>query len=376
MSTSTPQSVLPVAEPDLTELEERYVLDAVRSGWVSSIGEYVNRFEHLVGKLAETPHAVAVANGTVALHLALVAMKIGPGDEVIIPDLTFAATAAAVVQAGATPVLVDVSATSWCLDPELVETAVTPRTRAIIAVHLFGHPCQMDALSTIAKKHGLRLIEDAAEAHGARFDGKRVGGLGDAGCFSFYGNKLVTTGEGGAITLHDSDLMQRVRFLKDHAMRPERRYFHTEVGYNYRLTNLQAALGCAQLERFETILQKKQNLLSMYRATQCVEGATLNPHVPPAEPVCWLVSVRLAQLKTRDQQQGVIENMRRDYGVDSRPFFVPMHELPPYQGLRLVKHGTSVASSLATQGLCLPSSSKMTSHDVDRVWSALRACLA
>jgi len=349
-------------------------MDAVRSGWVSSIGPYVDRLEASIAALAGTPHAVAVSNGTVALHLALMARGIGPGAEVIVPDLTFAATAAAVVHAGATPVLVDVQRETWCLDPELVERAITPRTRAIIAVHLFGHPAEMNALASIARRRGLFLIEDAAEAHGARFDGRPVGGIGDVGCFSFYGNKLVTTGEGGALTTHDPEYAARLRFLKDHAMRPERRYYHEEAGYNYRITNLQAALGCAQLERFEQILARKQALLSLYRRSCPREDIALNPAVAPAQPVCWLVCALLPEAR-KSSTAAVLERMKAEHGVDSRPFFVPMHALPPYAGATLIKKDRSVAAELRERGVCLPSSNKLRDSDVSRVWAALSAYL-
>jgi perosamine synthetase len=369
------EPILPVAEPDLSELEERYVLDAVRSGWVSSIGPYVDRFEELVAGMAGTSCAVAVSNGTVALHLALVARGIGPGAEVIVPDLTFAATAAAVVHAGATPVLVDVRRDTWCIDPELVEQAITQRTRAIIAVHLFGHPAEMTELAAIAKGHGLLLIEDAAEAHGARHAGKPVGSLGDVGCFSFYGNKLVTTGEGGALTTDDADYAARLRFLKDHAMRPQRRYFHEDAGYNYRITNLQAALGCAQLERFDAILAKKSALLSVYRATCPREDLVLNPVVAPAQPVCWLVCALLPQTHGHSSTANVLARMKAEHGVDSRPFFLPMHTLPPYASATLIKRDRSVAAELADRGVCLPSSNKLRETDVARVWTALASSL-
>lgn len=366
---------LPVAEPDLTSLEERYVLDALRSGWVSSIGEYLERFEAKFAALCGVEHCVALANGTVALHVALAARGLQPGDEVIVPDLTFVATAAAVLHAGGTPVLVDVDPRTWCLDPELVERAVSPRTRAIIPVHLLGHPADMTALRAIADRSSLFLLEDAAEAHGARWEGRTVGSIGDAGCFSFYGNKLLTTGEGGCITTNDASYAQHVRFLKDHAMSRERRYFHPEVGYNYRLTNLQAAMGCAQIERFQELLGKKSNVLAWYREALDGSGITLNPQSKGADTVCWLVAALLPGEWSTERLNKVIGRLR-EHGIDSRPFFVPMHELPPYQALRF-EHGAEVVSSrLAVRGLCLPSSGRLTRADVDRVAHRLRSILS
>lgn len=364
---------LPVAEPDLGPLEERFVLEAVRSGWVSSIGEFIDRLEREFAQFCGVKHCIALSNGTVALHLALVARGVGSGDEVIVPDLTFVATAAAVVHAGATPVLVDVDPTTMCIDPELVERAITPRTKAIIPVHLFGHPAAMDALRDIAKKHGVFLLEDAAEAHGARQGGRRVGSLGDAGTFSFYGNKLITTGEGGCITTDDDGYAKKVRFLKDHAMSPERRYFHPEVGFNYRMTNLQAAIGCAQLSRFEEMRARKAAVLEMYR--EGLEGSdiTLNPSGSGVETVCWLVTAQLPGEWSSDRLAALMRRMREEHSVDTRPFFVPLHALPPYRGATFISRGAAVSSALESSGLCLPSSNRLTRDDVLRVMTALRS---
>lgn len=364
---------LPVAEPNLSDLERRYAHEAIDSGWVSSLGPFIERFEKGFAALSGAEHCVAVSNGTVAIHLALVAARIGQGDEVIVPDLTFAATAAAVVHAGAMPVLVDVDPKTWCIDPALVASAVTPRTKAILAVHLFGHPAHMTALRDVARRHGLLLIEDAAEAHGAKFDGRPVGGLGDMACFSFYGNKLITTGEGGAVTTGDAALAKRLRFLKDHAMSPERRYFHPEVGFNYRMTNIQAAIGTAQIERFPEMLAAKQAVLARYRAAfaRVVPDVVLNPVVPPAEPVCWMVSALLPGAWDEARQRALMSLLKSEHQVDSRPFFVPMSELTPYAGCRVVRGGTDVSRDLSRRGVCLPSSSALTEADVERVAHAV-----
>ena len=245
---------LPVAEPDLGPLEERYLLDAFQSGWISSIGEYIQRFEEGFAKFCGAGHGIAVSSGTVAIHLALLAAGVGPGDEVIVPTLTFVGTVSPVKYVGATPVFVDSEPEIGTLDPQAVEKAITSRTKAIIVVHLYGHPADMDPILDIARKYELIVIEDAAEAHGAKYKGRPVGSFGNCATFSFYGNKILTTGEGGMIVTNDKDLADRIRFLKDHAMDPNRRYWHPEVGYNYRITNLQAAIGCAQLERFNELL--------------------------------------------------------------------------------------------------------------------------
>jgi len=364
---------IPVAEPDLGPLEERYVMEAVRSGWVSSIGAFIDRFEKGFADYCGARHAIMLSNGTVAIHLCLVARGIGPGDEVIVPDLTFVATASAVKHAGATPVLVDVDPATYCIDPQHVESAITPRTKAIIAVHLFGHPANMTALREIADRHGLFLVEDAAEAHGARWLGKAVGGLGDAATFSFYGNKVLTTGEGGCITTNDDAFAARVRFLKDHAMSRERRYFHPEVGFNYRMTNIQAALGCAQLERAAEILSRKAQVLAWYR--EALEGSPvrLNPTVRPAEPICWLV---VALLPRGSEDVAQVGAALSDAAVDTRPFFVPLSKLPPYAGCRLVARDAPVSHDLADRGICLPSSTRLSRADVARVAEVLQKSFA
>jgi len=363
---------LSVAEPDLSELEEEYILEAVRSGWISSMGPFIDRFEQAFAKFCGTKHAVAVANGTVALHLALVAKGIGPGDEVLIPSLTFVATASAVRHAGAEPVLVDVRPEDWCMDPDLIECAVTPRTKSIIPVHLFGYPACMREICDIAQRHSLFVLEDAAEAHGAMYENSPVGSLGDAAAFSFYGNKLVTTGEGGAITTNDTEFAARVRFLKDHAMSKERRYYHPDVGFNYRMTNLQAALGCAQLERYQQIRNSKDRLLNWYREAMNTLPLSLNPIPPHSGSVCWLVAGLLPEGMTIEQREELMHRLRSQHGIDTRPFFVPLFQNPPYANCRKVqKSQKSVAEDLAERGICLPSSNSLTKTDVARVAKCL-----
>ncbi len=366
---------LPVAEPDLGPREEQYVLEAVRSGWVSSIGPFIDRFEKNFARFCGVEHCVALSNGTVALHVALLARGIGPGDEVIVPDLTFVATAAAVVHAGATPVLVDVDPRTFALDVDLVKTALSDKTRAIIPVHLYGQPAPIRAIREVVGPD-IFILEDAAEAHGATFGGRRVGALGDAAAFSFYGNKLLTTGEGGCLTTDDATFAKRVRFLKDHAMSADRRYWHPEVGFNYRMTNLQAALGCAQLERYESMAHRKAEILEQYRQELGDTGIRLNANRDDgANPVCWLVTALLPGRWSEQRQADLAALLRRDHAVDVRPFFVPVHMMPPYRRYRHVTRGDSVASDLHVRGLCLPSSNKLARADVARVAGALKAGL-
>ncbi|MEN9422652.1 MAG: hypothetical protein RL122_35, partial [Pseudomonadota bacterium] len=257
---------LPVSRPTITKKEIEYVTAAIASGWVSSLGEYITAFEEKFAEFCGTKYALTCSNGTTSLHLALVTMGISVGDEIIMPDLTFIATANAAKYVGAVPVLVDIERDTLCIDPAAIEAAITEKTKAIMPVHLYGHPANMPAIMAIAEKYNLLVIEDAAEAHGAEVNGKRVGSWGHCGSFSFYGNKVITSGEGGMITTDDEALYTRAKYLRDHAMSPTKRYWHTEVGFNYRMTNLQAALGLAQLERIDEILAKKQEAFEWYEA--------------------------------------------------------------------------------------------------------------
>jgi perosamine synthetase len=309
-------------------------------------------------------HCVALANGTVAIHLALKVLGIGEGDEVIVPDLTFVATANAVALAGATPVIADVRPSDWCLDPESVARLITPRTRALLPVHVYGHPAAMDELRDLARAHDLRVIEDAAEAHGAEYRGRRVGGLGDCATFSFYGNKIITTGEGGALTTDFAEIAERARFLRDHGMSKERRYWHTEIGYNYRMTNLQAALGVAQLGRVNQLIGQRDRILEMYRARLEPHGFTLNPRLDDTRPVNWITCVLLDRVDRAHRDQ-VIAAMKA-MGVDTRPFFYPLCDLPMYK-----QPGNSVASDLSCRGLSLPTYPGLSEAEIDCVCAAL-----
>lgn len=367
---------IPVAAPVIGEREIAYVNDAVRSGWVSSIGPYIDRFESDFARWVGVRHAVAVSNGTVALHLALHALGLGPGDEVVIPDLTFAATAHAVLQTGATPVLADVEADTFCIDPVAVARALSPRTRAILPVHLYGHPADMNALRELARPRGIHLLEDAAEAHGATIGGARVGSLGEVAAFSLYGNKIITTGEGGILTTDDDALAARLRFLKDHGMSKERRYFHTELAFNYRMTNLSAALGVAQLEQVDAFVAKKRQLMALYREGLAGCDLALSVERPGYTSVYWMASAVLGDgvRSTRDE----VAVRLRAAGIDSRPFFAPMSDLPHLTALRRVgRDGDAcpVSARLSARGLNLPSGCALRPEDIARVCVALRAAL-
>lgn len=352
---------LPVAEPFLGEEELRYVSECVLSGWVSSAGKFVTRFEELFAKRCGVEHAIAVSNGTAALHVALVALGVGPGDEVIVPTLTFIATANAVTYTGARPVFADSDPVTWNADPEAVAAAITPRTKAIVPVHLYGHPADLDAIAAAAG--GIPIVEDAAEAHGALYKGRCVGSFGLAGTFSFYGNKIVTTGEGGMVVTNDGELASRIRRLRDHGMDPGRRYWHPVLGFNYRLTNLQAAVGLAQLEKLDEILAAKRLVADRYASgLRGLSGITLPPGEPWARSVHWLYSILV------DDRDAVMEALELA-GIESRPFFTPIHQQPLYAaGERL-----PVAEGLAERGLSLPSSVTLTPAEIERVVGVLAA---
>ncbi|MBC7334373.1 MAG: DegT/DnrJ/EryC1/StrS aminotransferase family protein, partial [Actinobacteria bacterium] len=257
--------MIPVLEPSIGKEEIRSVLKAVKSGWVSSKGEFIEKFEKKFADYHRVKEAVSTSNGTTALHLALKSLGIEKNDEVIVPVLTFAATANAVIYCNAKPVFVDIHPKYWCIDPQKIEEKITEKTRAIIPVHLYGHPCDMDWITDIAEDHGLYVVEDAAESHGAEYKGKKVGTFGDIACFSFYGNKIITTGEGGMCITNNEELAKEMRILRDHGMRPDKKYWHDKIGFNYRMTNLQAALGIVQLKKLDKFINKKRKIAKIYR---------------------------------------------------------------------------------------------------------------
>lgn len=359
----------PVSQPSIGPKEIEYVTDAVSSGWVSSIGAYIELFESKFAEFCGTRYAVAVSNGTTALHLALIGLGVTPQDEVIIPDLTFVATANAVKYVGARVVVVDIDRDSLCIDVRAVSRAITPKTRAIIPVHLYGHPADMQPLMVVAKEHGVAVIEDAAEAHGATYRGVRVGSIGDAGVFSFYGNKVITSGEGGMITSNSRDLVDRLRFLRDHAMSPTRRYWHTEVGFNYRLTNLQAALAVAQLERIEEFLDKRREIMGWYREELggC-HGLKVNRQLEGCKNAFWMVCLEVDGMD-EDRRVEFMRLLRRN-GVDSRPYFYPVSDLPMYDRAK-----TAVTHEIFRKGINLPSYVDLTREDVASIGKIVRSAL-
>lgn len=313
--------MIPVAIPDLSGNEALYVQRAMESTWISSSGAYLDMFERKFGELCEVDHCLAVSNGTVALHLAMLALDVRPGDEVLVPSLTYIATANAVRYVGATPVFVDVDPNTWCIDPALLEDAITPRTKGIIAVHLYGHPADMDAINQLAAIHGLWVVEDAAEAHLAEYKGRRVGSMSRIATFSFFGNKVLTSGEGGAITLNDPNLAVRARALRGQGMDPDRRYFFPVVGYNFRLTNIAAAILCAQVERVNKIIQRRNEVFSEYeKLLSSVSGISFQPVAPWAKRTPWLFCITVDKTLYGHDRDSLAAFLLEN-GVDTRPFF-------------------------------------------------------
>jgi perosamine synthetase len=344
---------LPVAEPDLSRLELRNLIDAYLSTWISSIGDYVRSFEHDFARRVGTAHGVATANGTVSLHLALAALGIGEGDEVIVPDFTFAASANTVIHVGARPVLADVDPDTWCLSVETIEKALTPRTKAIMPVHVFGRTAPMTEIMALAKARGLYVIEDCAEAHGASYDGKPIGSFGDIGSFSFFGNKIITTGEGGMCVTSDADLAARMRMLRDHGMRPDRRYWHDEPGFNFRMTNVQAAIGCAQLARMDEFLAMRRGVADLYEtALANIPGVAFPPAMSErCAPVVWF-----ACALTPAEKRPALIAACKDANIDLRPFFHGLSSMPAYRDFA---RPCPVSSRLAATGVNLPTSRKV-----------------
>jgi perosamine synthetase len=360
--------VLPVSAPALVGNELAYVTECLRSGWISGAGHFVAAFEEQFALACGVRHAVAVCNGSAALHLALLVAGVQPGDEVIVPCLTYVATANAVSYCGATPVFVDSEPGSWNLDPAAVAAAITPRTVGVIAVHLYGHPAQIDVLKAITGARGLFLIEDAAQAHGARYNGRPVGSLAHAATFSLYGNKLLTSGEGGILLTDNAQWADTARSLRNHGQDPHRRYHFTRLGFNYRMANTAAAIGLAQLEKIDWHVEHRLRNGRRYRERLAESPAIcFQTAAAAARPVYWLTSLSVtgASAISRDE---LMAHLDRE-GIETRPVFPPLHRQPVYLHERTPT--LPVAERLAATGVSLPSGAGLTSADVDRVADAI-----
>ncbi|OCB70560.1 perosamine synthetase [Flavobacterium piscis] len=360
---------IPVYQPVLNGNEKKYVNECLDSTWISSKGKFVSEFENSFADYVGVKHATTVSNGTVAIHLALLALGIGEGDEVIVPTLTYIASVNAIAYTGATPVFVDSIQESWQIDPKDVIKKITPKTKAIMAVHLYGYPCDMDALVEICKKNDLFLIEDCAEAIGTMYKGKHVGTYGDISTFSFFGNKTITTGEGGMVVTNDETLHERSVHFKGQGLAKHRQYWHDVIGYNYRMTNICAAIGLAQLENIEQVLIEKKRVADTYR--KCLENTSVIFHDPNGEDVYhsyWMCSILTNDAKQRDLLRTHLENE----GIETRPLFYPVHTMPMYSS-QYQRH--PVAENLGWRGMNLPSYPTLKTEEIEFICEKIKEVL-
>ena len=351
-----------VASPLLNGNELAYVTDCIRTNWISSQGKYVSKFEKDFSNYHNGLRAVSVCNGTVAIHLALIALNIGQGDEVIVPDFTFAASINAIIHAGAKPVLIDVNKNSWNIDTTKIENLITKKTKAIMIVHLYGLPCDIQEVINIAKKHSLLIIEDCAEALGSKYKNLPIGIFGDAATFSFYGNKTITTGEGGMVLFKNNDNADRAEMLRDHGMLKSHRYWHQEVGYNYRLTNIQAAIGVAQFERLDEFIKAKNHIATTYNSILSkYDYFQLPLQVEGYTNSYWLYTFLIKNEAPFDRNDLI--NYLNIYGIETRPVFYSLHLMPPYK-----KFGNGIdfnnSLMISKSGISLPSSVNLSINEL------------
>ena len=344
---------IPINKPSITELEISYVNDAIANGWGEKCYDYIHRFEKDFAQYQGTNHALATSSCTGAIHLALMALGVKADDEVIIPEITWIASAEPILYIGAKPVFVDVLEDTWCLDPQKVEEAITPKTKAIIVVHIYGNLCNMNEIMAIAKKHNLVVLEDAAEALGSEYYGKKAGSIADAGVFSFHGTKTMTTGEGGILVTNNEAVYEKAKILNDHgrnAKDPENKMFWMRnYGYKYKISNLQAALGCAQISRIEELVNKKREIFNWYKELLKDIPCQLNPEYENTKNSYWLPTVVFD--KSLNFDRNAFFELCKENGIDSRPFFFPLSSLPMFED----RKGNIVSYDIFERGINLPS---------------------
>lgn len=363
-----------IAVPVFRGNEKKYLNECIDTGWVSANGHFIQDFQEQFAAFCGSKYALACSNGTVTLHLIVKALGIGPGDEVIMPTLTYVATANAVAECGATPVFVDSDPDTWNVSPEAVEHAITPRTKAIIPVHLYGLSCDMTALMDISRRYCLPIIEDAAEAHGALWEGKRVGSMGKAGSFSFFGNKIITSGEGGMIVTDDEELYHHLMLLRTQGIDPSRRYWHVMRAYNYRMTNMQAAVGLAQLEDVEWHMKERRRVADTYNRLfhEKLDGyVTVQKVEKPENHVYWMNSIILTDKVKIDRDTVMAEMEERN--IEMRPLFYPMHIMPPYRDTSL---SCPVAEKLSSRGINLPSHALLDEEAIGYIVDSLQEIIS
>ncbi|MBF0207459.1 MAG: DegT/DnrJ/EryC1/StrS family aminotransferase [Oligoflexia bacterium] len=361
------KAFIPVAAPTLKGNELKYVVECLSSNWISSQGKFVTDFEESFANFIGIKHAVSVANGTVALSLALKTLGIGPGDEVIVPDFTFAATINAVFHVGATPVIVDIQRDSWCIDPLCVEKVISKKTKAIIPVHIFGQVVEMSSIMDLAKQHHLYIVEDCAEALGATWEGNSVGAFSDIACFSFFSNKIITTGEGGMCVTKSDQLNDRLRVLRDHGMSKERKYWHDEVGFNYRMTNLQAAIGLAQMEQLDFFLKEREGIDEFYdHGFKNVPEFRSQLKLSRRRSTLWLKTYLL------DSRYSVslMIHKAKDKNIDIRAFFYPLSDMSIFKAY--APYFTAITHEISASGFCVPTSLSFSRDDYQRVIQVLK----
>ena len=363
---------IPISEPNIGKKELAFVTKAVKSGWISSIGEFVEKFEKNFAKYCNRKYGISTSNGTHALHLALVTLGIGKEDEVIVPDFSFIATANAVHYTGAKPVFVDIDRKTWNMNPKEISKKITPKTKAILVVHLYGNPCDMNEILLIAKRHKLFVVEDAAEAHGSTYKGKKAGSFGDISCFSFYGNKTITTGEGGMCLTDSKELNDKMRFLRDHGMKAEKKYWHEVVGFNYRMTNMQAALGCAQLERLNSFLKiKKKNAILYEKLLKNVPWISFQTIKKEMKSNYWMFSI-LVNEKSKHNQDEIIKILK-EKGIDTRNVFHAASNMPVHKKHFNKKELFKNSDYISKRALSLPSSTKLTQSDIRYIANIIKS---
>lgn len=355
----------PIYQPSLIGKEKEYVNECLDTSWISSKGKFVNSFETAFAKYIGTENCSGVSNGTVAIHLALVALGVGSGDEVIVPTFTYIASVNPIALVGATPVFVDSLKETWQMDPKDIEAKITPKTKAIMVVHLYGHPCDMDSIMAIAKKHNLFVIEDCAEAIGTRYKGQHVGTFGDVGTFSFFGNKTITTGEGGMVASNDMTIFDRLVHFKGQGLAKYREYWHDTIGFNYRMTNIEAAIGLAQLENIETFLKKKRQITSWYKEN--LKGLPIEFHNESKDVYhsYWMVSILVEKSPIREK----LRDYLKDKEIETRPTFYPIHTMPMYSA-NYQKHPN--AEDISLRGINLPSYPGLEKQDVDFICDKIK----
>ena len=361
-----------IAMPVFNGNEKKYLNECIDTGWVSANGRFIEEFQKQFAAFCGTKYALACCNGTVTLHLALLALGVQAGDEVIMPTLTYIATANAVKYCGATPVFVDSEPDTWNMDPAAMEQAITPKTKAILPVHLYGLPANMSEIMRIADAHGIPVVEDAAEAHGATWDGKRVGSMGKVGSFSFFGNKIITSGEGGMLVTNDERLYERMKFLRSQGVDPSKRYWHLDVAYNYRMTNMQAAVGLGQLENIDWHMAQRQRVAQLYQKhlSGMEELLTVQAVPTSATHSYWMYTVMLTDQvkKSRDDVMAYMEQCN----IEMRPAFYPMHIMPPYFDSSL---SFPDAEKIGARAINLPSHAMLTEEHIAYIASCLKQAL-